>query len=350
VAAAGQKVKVRLLETRDQKRWDEYVQAFPGSSIYHLSAWKRVLEPSLGHPAYYLYAEDEDKGLVGVLPLTHMKSWLFGSRLISLPCFNYGGVCAGDSAVQMALIRQAMEIARTVGAQHIELRQAESYPWQLPVKQHRVAMVLDLPGSWSALWQGFSAKLRNQIRKGEQQGFEFRQGGEEELESFYQVFSRNMRDLGTPVQGKKLFQAVLATFPERARICTVYRGAKPLASGLVLGFRDTLEIPWASSLREYNSSCANMLLYWGVLRYACDAGYAFFDFGRSAPCSGTCRFKAQWGAKPRPLYWYYWLREGGDLPALHPENPKYHLAIQLWKRMPLPLSRALGPLLARSMP
>ncbi|MEW6381025.1 MAG: FemAB family XrtA/PEP-CTERM system-associated protein [bacterium] len=346
---ARPKVRVRLFEDRDQGRWDAYVQGSSHSSLYHLSAWKKVLETSLGHPAYYLYAE-EGGTLVGLLPMIHLKSFLFGSRLISLPCFNYGGVCAHDPEVQTALIREGMEIARSTGAAHLELRQAQTYPWELAVKQHRVAMLLDLPDSWSNLWQGFSAKLRNQIRKGEKQDLEFRQGVEEELSSFYQVFSRNMRDLGTPVQGKEFFQAIMTTFSDRARICTVYQGSEPLASGLVLGFKQTLEIPWASSLRKYNSSCANMLLYWGVLRYACDAGYRLFDFGRSAPGSGTYRFKEQWGAKPRPLYWYYWLREGESLPALHPENPRYHLAIQMWKRMPLPLSRALGPLLARGMP
>ncbi|MEW5803963.1 MAG: FemAB family XrtA/PEP-CTERM system-associated protein [bacterium] len=347
---AGPKVTIYSLEDRDRERWDEYVHSCPISSLYHLSAWKKVLEPVLGHPAYYLYAEDEEGEVVGVLPMAHLKSWLFGSRLISLPCFNYGGVCAHDSGVQMMLLQRGTEIACRVGARHLELRQMETYSWDLPVKQHRVAMTLDLPGSWAELWQGFSAKLRNQIRKGEHQGFNFRQGGEEELESFYQVFAHNMRDLGTPVLGKNFFQAVLATFPDRSKICTVYRGSQPLASGLILGFRDTLQIPWASSLREYNHLCTNMLLYWGVLRYACEAGYTSFDFGRSAPGSGTYRFKQQWGAKPHPLYWYYWLREGEDLPALHPENPKYRLAIQLWKRMPLPLTRTIGPLLARGMP
>ncbi|MCL6583814.1 MAG: FemAB family PEP-CTERM system-associated protein [bacterium] len=342
-------IRVSSLEELDQDRWDAYVLASPLSSIYHLSAWRRVLETSLGHPTYYLYAEQGGE-LVGILPLVHLRSLLFGSRLISLPGFTYAGVCAHDPNVQAALIREGIEIARSSGASHLELRQSQGYPWALAVKQHRLSMLLELPDSGEKLWQRFSAKLRNQIRKAERQDLLVCQGREDELDSFYQVFSRNMRDLGTPVQGKEFFRATLAAFPHQARIWTVYHDSEPIASGLVLGFKDTLEIPWASSWRKYNSLCANMLLYWKILSFACGAGYRLFDFGRCAPGSGTYRFKEQWGAKPHPLYWYYWLREGESLPAFHPENPKYRLAIKVWKRMPLALSRLIGPLLARDMP
>ena len=124
----------------------------------------------------------------------------------------------------------------------------------------------------------------------------------------------------------------------------------PVASGFLIGFKKRLEIPWASSLKEYNKLSPNMLLYWSVLKFAIENGYKQFDFGRSSIESGTYRFKEQWGAKPIQLYWYYWLSNGGKLPELNPHNPKYQTAINIWKRLPLSVTKIIGPRIVKNLP
>jgi FemAB-related protein (PEP-CTERM system-associated) len=207
-----------------------------------------------------------------------------------------------------------------------------------------------LPGDADALWKSLGSKLRNQVNRPIKEGMVARIGGEDELDSFHHVFSVNMRDVGTPVYGRKFFLNVLRQFPRSARICTVYHQERPVASGFVFGFRDTLEIPWASALRSANRLAPNMLLYWSVLKYACESGYKVFDFGRSSPDAGTYRFKEQWGAAPVPLYWHYWLPNGAALPQLNPANPKYQMAINVWKHLPIGVTRLIGPAIVRNIP
>jgi serine/alanine adding enzyme len=137
---------------------------------------------------------------------------------------------------------------------------------------------------------------------------------------------------------------------DRARIFTVFLNNRVLASGLTIGYKDSLEIPWASSLRGYNKLCANTLLYWEIIKFASEKGYMYFDFGRCSLNSGTYHFKKQWGATPRQLYWYYWLPRGERLPELNPANPKYRLLIAVWQRLPLFLTNLFGPCIARSIP
>ena len=182
------------------------------------------------------------------------------------------------------------------------------------------------------------------------EGMITRIGQLEELDSFYEVFSINMRDLGTPVYSKEFFRNILTVFPENTWICSVYKDKQPVASGLLIGFREILEIPWVSSIRKYNPLRPNILLYWTVLQYACEKGFKIFDFGRSTPGEGTYLFKEQWGAKPVPLYWYYWMRNSGSLPELNPKNPKYKQAIEVWKRLPVGLTRVLGPTISKNLP
>jgi serine/alanine adding enzyme len=169
------------------------------------------------------------------------------------------------------------------------------------------------------------------------------------LADFYAVFSRNMRDLGTPVYGRSLFRAALRTFPGRAELCVLRRGAEPVAGAFVLHGWDLTEVPSASCLRCYHPSCANMLLYWHLLLRAVERRQAVFDFGRSTRDSTTYAFKKQWGARPEPAEWQYYVRTGtaGDM---RPENPQYRGLICVWRRLPLFLTRLIGPSIVRCIP
>ncbi len=345
---------ITLYTPSDQAAWDEFVLSHPEGVNYHLSGWRQVVETTFGHKTYYLLAKEGHK-IKGILPLVHMKSLLFGNFLASLPFFNYGGVLAQDEETKHLLLKQAISLAQELDAEHIELRHLtpalspkEKDSWQL--KTHKVTLFLNLPDAPEILWKSFKSKLRSQIRRPQKEGMTAQIGHLDQLNNFYQVFSINMRDLGTPVYPKRFFANILMTFPDTARICTVFYQDIPVASGFIIGFKNTLEIPWASSLRKYNRYAPNMLLYWNILKYACEQGYKRFDFGRSTPNKGTYRFKKQWGAVPHQLYWYYWLRQGNELPALNPDNPKYKLAIKLWQRLPLFLTQLIGPKIVKNIP
>jgi FemAB-related protein (PEP-CTERM system-associated) len=170
------------------------------------------------------------------------------------------------------------------------------------------------------------------------------------LDGFYEVFCRNMRDLGTPVYGKNFFRNVLEEFPETTRIISVKLGDKTVASGILTWFKDTLEVPWASSISDYREMCPNNLLYWEAIRFAINNGSLKFDFGRSTPGEGTFKFKKQWGAKPVQLYWQYLLKEGERLPELNTKNPKYEMAIKVWKKLPLAVTNFIGPHIVKNIP
>jgi FemAB-related protein (PEP-CTERM system-associated) len=188
------------------------------------------------------------------------------------------------------------------------------------------------------------------VRKAQKSGLTYQDGGLELLDGFYAVFARNMRDLGTPVYSRNFFAQILKAFPDRTRVHLVSQGSTPAAAGLTFQTRSTVEIPWASSVRDFNALCANPLLYWSMLEGAAGRGCATFDFGRSTPNEGTYKFKAQWGAEPVPLSWEYSLLAGGELPNTSPTNPKFELAVSMWKKLPLQVANRLGPMIVRAIP
>jgi serine/alanine adding enzyme len=343
--------QVRSFQDADAAQWDAYVRSSPAGNCYQLVGWKRVIEQSFGHKTYYRICENDDRKITGIIPIVHLKSWLFGSFMVSLPYFNYGGICADEEESYELLLSEAKTLAARERARHIEFREHRLIQNGLQSKESKVAMVRPLPESVEGLWKSLGSKLRSQVKRPEREGIYARLGREELVDQFYAVFSENMRDLGTPVYAKAFFENILREFPATSWICVVYtKEARPIAAGFLVGFKHALEIPWASSLRAYNHHAPNMFLYWMCLKFACESGYKYFDFGRSTPHEGTYRFKQQWGAEPSPLYWYYWTIQGGPLPQLNPHNPKFMMAINIWKKLPLSITRLIGPAVVKNLP
>ena len=339
-------LRVSLAAPGDQDTWDTFVNARADVAGYHAWGWRRVFANAFGHEPVYLIAR-QDQDVAGVLPLVQIKSLLFGNSLTSLPFLNYGGVMADTADAAEALIAAAGAQALERKCKHVELRHvARQFP-DLPCKTHKVAMHLPLTAT---IWDELDRKVRNQIRKAEKSGLVVERGGEQLLGDFYAVFARNMRDLGTPVYSRRLFEEVLRAFPDRAQLHIVRLDGRPVAAGLTYRTASMVQLPWASSIREFNSLCANVLLYWDAIQFAQSTGAGVFDMGRSTPNEGTFKFKAQWGAEPVPLHWEYQLTSDGRLPNVSPANPKFQLAIALWQKLPLGVATRVGPMIVRAIP
>jgi FemAB-related protein (PEP-CTERM system-associated) len=334
----------------EESEWDLFIRSAEDATSYHRVKWRNVIAESFGHSCHYLAAIDDNGEWQGVLPLVHMRSRIFGHFLISVPFVNYGGLLCNNDSAAGVLLDEAERLRRSLGATHVELRHARRSLTGIPSKQHKVTMVLDLATDVDDQWRAFNGKLRNQIRKAEKNGLQSTIGHLELLDGFYAVFARNMRDLGTPVYAKSFFRNILEVFPDTTRIFSVYHEGRMIAAAIGSWFKDTFEVPWASSISDYNALCPNNMLYWEAIRFAIRNGFKKFDFGRSTPNEGTYNFKKQWGAMPIQLYWQYLMDNGITMPDLTPSNPKYQAAIRAWQHLPVPATKILGPMIVRSIP
>jgi FemAB-related protein (PEP-CTERM system-associated) len=338
-----------LATEADAPDWDAFVASRPEASAYHQWKWRHVFERAFGHDTRYLTAR-HDARIVGILPLVLFRSAFFGRFAVSLPFVNYGGVLAEDHDVAHLLLDRAAVLAAERGLAHVELRHVTPRFPELPSKTHKVAMRLTLAPDVAAAWDGLDRKVRNQVRKAEKSELTMQSGGAELLDPFYRVFAENMRDLGTPVYDRRFFEEVFRQFPGEARVFAVHHPAGVVAAGISYRFRDTVEVPWASSLRAYRTLSPNVLLYWQLIRDAIERRARVFDFGRSTPNEGTYKFKEQWGAVGEPVCWEYKLLTRSSLPDQSPKNPKFQAAIAIWKRLPLGVTNRLGPRLVRQIP
>jgi len=328
------------------REWDALVRRSEGWTHFHLHGWRDVIHSVFGHECLYLAARDSGGCLVGILPLVRVKSALFGHFLVSMPFLNHGGPLGSGIAVRK-LATHAAELARRQGASLLELRSRVPLPIAFSTSHRRIGVVLDLPaGHPDRLWTQLDAKVRSQVRRPMKQGITVR-FGLDQVESFFAVFSRHMRDLGTPTQPLSFFKRIAERFPDDVWCGCAYLGSQPIAGGCGLRWGREFEMTWASSLREHNRLAPNMLLYWAFMERAVREGLMLFNFGRCTPGSGTHRFKRQWGSRDTELWWY---QAGSRTATPSPDQGALALGPMMWKRLPLALATALGPRLVRYLP
>jgi FemAB-related protein (PEP-CTERM system-associated) len=329
--------------------WSEYVENSPKANIAHQIGWREVMRNGLGHRPRYLLAIEGSK-ISGILPLVIVKTWWRSRFIISLPWIDYGGICADDDQTEKLLLSEACRITKSEKAKFMELRSVKAGNLDLAYCQDKVTFLLKLDKDPEIMWKSFDAKLRNQIRKSQKSDLATEVGGIDKLQSFYKVFSRNMRDLGTPVWGLVFFESILRRFSDTAQIILVKKDKTPIGGGLVLSFKDRLYVPSASSYRDSLRYCPNHALYWEVIKRGCEQGYQYLDFGRSTRHSSTFNFKKQWVPTPTQLTWQYYLNTSKEIPSINPSNPKYQFFIGLWKKLPLSMANSLGPKIIKNFP
>jgi FemAB-related protein (PEP-CTERM system-associated) len=331
-----------------EAEWDACVQTSAGWTHFHRWGWKDVIEQVFEHECLYLAARDSAGRVAGVLPLVHAKSFLFGDYLMSMPFVNYGGPLGSETAVQ-ALVQHAVDVARERRVDLLELRSRERLALDSPVSNRKITCLLDLePGNAAAVWERLTSNVRRKVRHAQKEGFAVT-FGPEQLDAFYQVFSRHMRDLGTPTLPRRFFETLVARFPEDIWVGCAYQGGRPVAGGFGFQWAGEFELTWVSALKDYHRSYANMLLYWAFIERAANQGLHVFNFGRCTPDGGTHRFKQQWGSRDEPLLWYQPVA-GRRAATPSPHERAFAWGPVVWKRLPLALANALGPSIVRMIP
>lgn len=349
VGDADGPLSVELASDAHAAEWNAFLQRHPHGSFYHLSEWSGINARALRNPSFNLIAR-EAGNIRGVLPLTLVASPLFGRVLCSMPFVNYGGPVAVDATATDALVRAARNRADELGADYLELRCASAIETDMQVSTRKISMHIDLAADPDTLWNKFTSKHRTNIRRAQKNELEVRSGGIELLDVFYAVMEESWRALGTPFYARSYFEAILKALPDHTRIFVCSRGAQPVAVAFNGYFNGMVEGLWAGGTALSRPLQANYALYWDMIRDACVRGCTRYHLGRSTADSGAEDFKKKWNAGASQLYWYFHRPRGGEVPQLNVDNPKYRLAIQVWRKLPLWVTRVIGPPLARSIP
>ena len=342
--------QVRPLAEGDEAAWEDFVARSLQTTFFHRAGWRRVVGDTLGHAAHYRCAW-RNGSIVGILPLIHLRSRLFGNALISTAFTTGGGIAADDDAAAQALADDAERLGKQLGVEFVELRQASA---------------LNLGDRWltkDSLYFGFERPITADAAENlkaipRKKRADLRKAIDDRrlvtdtaapVETFFRIYAESLRNLGTPVLPLRFYAAIQATFGDAVEISTVAGPEGPVAALMTFVFKDRVlpyyggAVPAARRLHAYD------LMYWAQLGRAADRGLRVFDFGRRKRGTGSFDYKTYWGFAPEPLSYQYRLMTRNDLPEINPLNPKYRLMVGAWRRLPLTVANLLGPLVARQI-
>ncbi len=338
---------IRTMTAADRAAWDAFVDSHEAATFFHRAGWQEVMARGFGHPAPFLLAEEDGRG-TGVLPLVHLKSRLFANSLVSTAFCVGGGPLGRDAATVAALDDAAVAMAGELGVDFLEYRAAPPRPEGWSTKSDLYfGFVRPLDPDPEKNLLAIPRKQRAEVRKGLKLGLV----GEidETVDRFYDLYAESVRNLGTPVFGKRYFQALKEVFGDACEILVVMRGQQPVSALMSFYFRDQVLPYYAGGGMAARGTSAHEFMYWDVMRRACANGIRSFDFGRSKIGTGSFAFKKNWGFEPQPLTYGYRLHGIDAVPEINPLNPKYRTFVALWKRLPLGLSKLVGPWIARNL-
>lgn len=342
-------LEIRLLETTQVDAWNAYVYQHDMGTPFHLNNWADAVSQAFGHKTYSLVAWSGNT-IKGILPLTHVKSVLFGNVLSSVGFAAYGGILCDDiENVLPALLKAASDLAKEHNADYVELKWKDDIDCNLPSNDLYVTFIKELSTDHEENMKSIPRKQRRMVRKGIKSGLKALIG-REYFESFYDIFAQNVRRLGTPVYGKNWFNALLDAFGKDAELMVVEYEGKIISGVLSLFYKDTVLPYYAASLTEYRKYAPNDFQYWELMQRAVDRGCRYFDYGRSKKGTGQFNYKRHWGFEPSQLHYRYILNRVSEVPAVNPLNPKYKRKIETWKKLPLWVTNIIGPHIVKYIP
>ncbi len=340
-------LRVRPYRDADRDAWTTFVDRCTEATFFHRIEWKSLIEEIFRHRTHFLIAEQEGQ-VIGVLPLAEVRSRLFGHSLVSLPFAVYGGAAAATSQAANALHQQAVELARELRVDHLELRNRTRRESDWPQQELYVTFRKSIATEDETNLLAIPRKQRAMVRKGMQRGLasEIDTG----VDRFFELYADNMHRHGTPPFARRYFDALRAHFGEACEVLTVVSPqGRPVSSVMSFYFRDEVLPYYAGDLPEARDLAANDFKYWELMRRAGARGIKIFDYGRSKRETGSFDFKKNWGFEPAPLHYEYQLLRRDSIPQNNPANPKYRAFISLWQKLPRSLVNAIGPAIVRNL-
>lgn len=343
---ANTRILVRELASEDFERWDRFVENCSEATFFHRAGWKTVIEKAFGHRTYFLLAESAGE-ILGVLPLTEIKSFLFGHSLVSNAFCVYGGIASVDDDARYALDQYAQNLARELSVGHMEYRQFQPTHADWPGQDLYFAFRKVIDPDMEKNMQAIPQRRRTMVRKGIKNGLisELDAG----VDRFFTLFADNVKRHGTPALPKRYFALLREVFGKDCEVLTVIHEGHVVSSVLTFYFRDEVLPYYAGDAENARHLAANDFKYWELMRRACERGYRIFDYGRSKRGTGQFDFKKNWGFEPIQLHYEYYLVNAKSIPEHNPTNPKYSLFIKMWRKLPTPVANALGPFIVKNL-
>jgi hypothetical protein len=344
-------MRVSALTSQHTGRWKSFLGNQEEVKIQHTLPFKKTIEASYRNiKPFYQFCEDKEGDIRTIFPAFKMKSWLFGTEVVSQPFVDNGGFLGDISQNTIAawtdtLGKTPTEVRLSTFVDNYGDMEAllQEYGFEKHVPRHQFIKELVDP---EEMYDEFSSNTTRMIEEGKENGLEVRDiDGEKELRRFYRIFKSAMKHFGTPQHSFSYFQNIWTyMYPDHVKGMNCYFEDEMIGSMICFLAGNYCYFIYNVSDPEYLKKRPNDFLYWKMLQWAWQEGYDYFDFGQvqadaeeGTHAEGLYNFKEKW--KPtlydKPIFLY-----NKELVEEERERAKRY-----WRKAPTMLTELAGPLL-----
>lgn len=341
-------MEICKLEKDDEKKWDEFIIEEKDSTFYHQIGWKNIVQKTYGYKPHYLIAKENEE-IKGVLPLFSMKSKIFGRKMVSIPFAPYGGISANSEFIKNALIDEANRLTKECDLGYLELRNLnEIIHNNYKINSLYITFIIRLEDGLDTIWLNLRRDKKKGVNKAKKANLSLEWNTD--IDNFYDIYAITMKELGTPIHAYDFFKNIVNEFPDKTKILTVKYKDKAVCCKFLLFYKDTVISMWGSTLDEYQYLHPYDLANWEAIEYSYKKGYKYFDFGRCLLNSGVFQYKKGWPCEQKQLYYQFYIFNAKNLPDVVQSNPDRTRFARVWKKLPMPITKIVGPFLRKNFP
>lgn len=321
-------LEIKAIDPLAGDTWDEIVTAHADHSVFHRSAWARVLAETYGHQPHYLEISSSGRR-VALIPLMEVASWVTGRRGVSLPFSDFAGPLWIDRQQSSRVYKALLKLAAKQKWKHLEIRGDCAMPHEITPFRSYESHHLDLRPGTETITRNLEASVRRAIRKAENRGIRASaDNSSDAINTFYDLHSRTRRRHGLPPQPAGFFRAIFKHLIEKGlgTVILAKLGDTAVAGAVFLQYGNRAIYKFGASDTEHWPSRPNHAVMWKAIRTLVETGCDELQFGRTASNDqGLLRFKRSWGAQSKPVSYFrhdcrthVWLSAGHQPAESHP--------------------------------
>ena len=305
----------RIVDPTAESDWDRKLLQFPACTLFHSSAWARVLKESYGFRAGYILGE-QGGNPCGILPLMEADNWPKGRRGVSLPFTDECATLATEPRFHKELVGVARDEGQRRGWKYLELRGCPDFLHDAPPSLSFYGHDLDVEPDEMRMFKRLDDSVQRAIRKATREGLEVEIATNlDAVRTFYQLHGRTRRKHGVPPQSFDFFESIHRHVLESGQgfVVTARLVGKAIAAAVFFHFGRQAIYKFGASDERFQEFRGNNLVMWEGIRRLAKQGVGRLNFGRTPLANeGLRRFKLSWGAsESRISYCKYDFKRSG---------------------------------------
>ena len=339
-------LEARIVNPLREREWDEWIDSHPENTIFHSTAWARVLVETYNHqPCYLRVCARGD--LVALVPIIEAQSLVTRCRGVCLPFSDYCSPLLFNSFSKAPVMDKMRQVGRERSWNYFEMRGDSIVPDDATPSDSYYGHRLDLGAGSGELFSNFASSVQRAVRKAERTSLTVSvHSTGDAMDDFYLLHARTRKRHGAPPQPRSFFASIQRNIINAGLgfIVLVKSGKRVVAAAMFFKRKSNAIYKFGASDERFQELRPNNLAMWKAIELLSESGVKTLHFGRTEKDNeGLARFKRSWGAAEETINYFKF--DSVNSNWITPAKRNLHFHREIFRALPVTINRFAGALI-----